>query len=155
MKMKYYLVPITSKIIKCANTSTSVADILKSVDLELYKMEIEKIKLEYDFEDTAVEEIMLRKNESDKIAKKSTELYKVRRLPDKILLIEKEDKIYESATKLPVESVSEVYLKVFSVDCDEALKYFTDDDYSEKVFNLFENYFQNGKILEKVKNEKN
>lgn len=147
---KYYLVPITAKGVKY--NGTSLKDILEVVDHELWEMKEYIIGLKYDFTDLSKEEMIIHEETAKKIAEEIKGAFKLRGLPERIIVVDDGDTLYELATTLPITTFSEGFLEVFEITGEEVVEKFVEDaDYSTKVTNLFNKFISKENVLEKKK----
>lgn len=137
---KYYLVPVTASAVKFENTG--LRNILKIVDPELSERENERLEFKYgnDFSEYTREE-------SELLLKKITDgtsaMFKMRNIPEKLVVVRNESSIYELGTKLPITVENDSYLEVFEVSGEKIVDFFVEnDDYSEQAANFFQSFLQ-------------
>lgn len=148
MKNKYYLVPVTAKAVKF--NKNNLMDMLSVVDKELWMKEDYIIKLKYDLEDLSAEELELHKREALRTTEEVKAAFKLKKLPEKIIVVKDENGLHELATGLAITVISENYLDVFSISGEEVVEQFVaNENYSNEAINFFNSFISKEKVLKK------
>jgi len=137
---KYFLVPVTAKVIKYDGFSLS--EILERINIELYERKVYANALKND-ETATLEEI-------ENVNKTVQEKFKNYGLPEKIIVVKRDDSLFEIGTELPLEVKNDSYLKEFNVDSDTVMDYFVDNEnYCEEVCKFFTEFIKNLEFIKK------
>lgn len=139
MMNEYYLVPVTTKAVKFEETS--LMEMLSVVGLDLYMLEEYKMELKYGSDDLSTEEMLVHEREAEKLADKIATIFKIRNLPEKLIIVKDEEGFHELATELPVTAVSESFFNVFKITSEEVIEEFLDNEsYSRNATNFFNSF---------------
>jgi len=137
---KYFLVPVTAKVIKYDGFSLS--EILERINIELYERKVYANALKND-ETATLEEI-------ENVNKTVQEKFKNYGLHEKIIVVKRDDSLFEIGTELPLEVKNDSYLKEFNVDSDTVMDYFVDNEnYCEEVCKFFTEFIKNLEFIKK------
>ena len=116
---KYYLVPVTTKMIKIKDSDRSLLEVLEMVDTELYERELRRIDITYEnsmckyFQETGY---------INEFNNNTRMLYKTRGIPEKLILVNDEKGLYEFFTGKKIECRIDSYLEPFRISVQEAKK---------------------------------
>lgn len=137
---KYFLVPVTAKVIKYDGFSLS--EMLERINIELYERKVYANALKND-ETATLEEI-------ENVNKTVQEKFKNYGLPEKIIVVKRDDSLFEIGTELPLEVKNDSYLKEFNVESDTVMDYFVDNEnYCEEVCKFFTEFIKNLEYIKK------
>ena len=150
---KYYLVPVTTRSVKI--NGKTLFEMLGKVDKKLYDRELKRIDITYEspickhYQESGLIEDF---NNNTRL------LYNVRRVPEKLIIVEDKDRKYEFFSEENVECDDELYLKTFRVNpmvikkCIEnylydknVLKFIKKGSKKEKMFFKRKNSVKQGK----------
>ena len=133
-KNKYYNVPITSEKIK--SKFGSLYSMLKVVDEELYNRELGRKIITYSGYSN--------KSEIDKYNNETSQMFELRCLPERLILISDEYGIRELQTEFVIDCFSTSYLDAFKIDGDDVVDFFVlDEKYADKVDGFFKVFLDN------------
>ena len=141
---KYYMVPVTTRSVKFGDKT--LFGMLETVNKDLYDRELERIKMTYE-SDIYNYEIINGYNSITKL------LYKEKRVPEKIIIVDNGDKKYEFFTDEEIDCKNDSYLKVFKVTPTQIKNYLKKNPlYSKSVIKFMKKGIKDGKVLSKCKN---
>ena len=141
---KYYLVPVTTRSVKIKDRS--LFEMLGNANNNLYNRELERINMTYESDSYNCDFI-------NGYNHMTSLLYKEKRIPEKMIIVDTGDKKFEFFTEEEVECDNDSYLKVFRVTPSQVKKYIGKNPLCGKyVFKFIKNGSKDKKVLSKCKN---
>ena len=107
---KYYLIPVTTREISI--DGNVLFDMLGNVDNELYVRELQRVNLTYE---NPLCKYLQESGYIDRFNSKTKMLYKKKKIPEKLLIVRNDNKIYEFFSEKEIECESDAYLEAFRV----------------------------------------
>ena len=144
---KYYLVPVTTRSIKI--NGKTLFEMLKKVDKKLYERELKRINITYENpickyyqESGLIEEF----NNNTRI------LYSTRRVPEKLIIVEDDNRKYEFFSEENIECDNDLYLNTFMVNPMIVKKCIENYLYDKNVLRFIKKGSKKEKVFFKCKN---
>ena len=137
---KYYLVPVTVKSVKYDDFSLN--EMLLNINVELYERKVYAMALKYDESATSEEKELTNKIIEDK--------FKSYGIPEKIVMVKREESLYEIGTELPLTVTNDSYLDVFKIEADAVVGFFNkNENYTEEVSKFFTEFVKKSEYIKK------
>ncbi len=150
-EQEYYLVPIVAEGVKFEGKS--LFEMLSVVDCELCNLAARELKLKYELDRVSEEEMVTQRDYVDRVRKGCKTAFKIKKLPEKIIIVKSEGKLNELSTMLPVTVLSENFLEVFKMTGEEVVEHFVNnEDYSQEVANFFNSFITKENVSGKSRN---
>ncbi len=144
---KYFLVPVTAAAVKYKDTG--LRNVLSVVDPELGEKENERIEFMYGkvFPEHTKElyEVLLKD-----LNTKLDAMFKMRNIPNKLVVVENGNSIYELGTESPLTVDNKTFLEVFAVSGEQVVDFFVENEnYSEQAANFFQSFDKKKTVVKK------
>lgn len=107
---KYYLVPVTTRNIKI--NGKTLFEMLEKVDKKLYERELKRINITYE---NPICKYYQESGLIEKFNNNTRILYNIRRVPEKLIIVEDDNRKYEFFSEENIECDNDLYLKTFRV----------------------------------------
>lgn len=134
----YYLVPVTATGVKFRDKG--LRDVFKTVEPELYEKEVKRLELKYGDEASKLDSKML-DTLIERANLETKALFKLKKIPEKIVVVKNGDLLYELATEFPITVEEDCFIAAFRTEPNNVVEFFMEDDsYPDDIANFFSNY---------------
>ncbi len=151
---KYYFIPTTATTVK--HNGMTLKEHLKYIDTDLYNRERDFLEFVYGRifylvpKGNELNEIIEKQRREDKI------IYKEHFVPDRLIIVQEDNKYHELASYEPIEVPDELFINSYEITEKEVQKIINeDDDYSAKTISFFHTFAtrfeRNSKLTEDFK----